>query len=153
MAAPIKAAPSVLAAEIRPFLEIGVANGRRGYVETRAGCSARITHAPNQSNLRAGDLPGLPKCAYGRSQHGTRARKRQRRINAVCQDQCKGGPAMPRDGANVQSLAVIGGLGKRLNEMTCTTLMLTNAQGVEHCRGTMVDFLAPLQPSQGEHNA
>jgi hypothetical protein len=107
MAAPIKAAPSVLAAEIRPFLEIGVANGRRGYVETRAGCSARITHAPNQSNLRAGDLPGLPKCAYGRSQHGTRARKRQRRINAVCQDQCKGGPAMPRDGANVQSLAVI----------------------------------------------
>ena len=66
MAAPIKAAPSVLAAEIRPFLEIGVANGRRGYVETRAGCSARITHAPNQSNLRAGDLPGLPKCAYGR---------------------------------------------------------------------------------------
>ena len=60
---------------------------------------------------------------------------------------------MPRDGANVQSLAVIGGLGKRLNEMTCTTLMLTNAQGVEHCRGTMVDFLAPLQPSQGEHNA
>ena len=290
MAAPIKAAPSVLAAEIRPFLEIGVANGRRGYVETRAGCSARITHAPNQSNLRAGDLPGLPKCAYGRSQHGTRARKRQRRINAVCQDQCKGGPAMPRDGANVQSLAVMpssctsiwvppngnrpargsvgrwiissatsratqssgslgpghsssgsphghrgaiggpasfntgspcrfqavlfnaggaltvavlaelfvrvqrqryalsqsghkskscaatkaalapeqskrtsrhivetvvppGGLGKRLNEMTCTTLMLTNAQGVEHCRGTMVDFLAPLQPSQGEHNA
>ena len=53
----------------------------------------------------------------------------------------------------VETVVPSGGLGKRLNEMTCTTFMLTNAQGVEHCRGTMVDFLAPLQPSQGEHNA
>jgi hypothetical protein len=53
----------------------------------------------------------------------------------------------------VETVVPPGGLGKRLNEMTCTTFMLTNAQGVEHCRGTMVDFLAPLQPSQGEHNA
>jgi hypothetical protein len=63
MAAPVKAAACVLAAIIRPFLEIGVAN----WQESRAGCSAGITHAPNQSDLRAGDLPRLPKCAFGRS--------------------------------------------------------------------------------------
>jgi hypothetical protein len=33
--------------------------------------------------------------------YGTRARKRQRRINAVCQDQCQGDPAMPRNGARM----------------------------------------------------